>query len=190
MIKYPIMVLISLIHCTMFGQNVLVYNDEGVDQTGLQWVVKFFQSRGDHVDIIDADFLIKNDEWIAQYDKIVIPGGADCQYHTKLTGTGCNNIKKFVSNGGTYIGICAGGYFGCKHIEFAKGTVLEICEDRDLGFFPGIARGPMLKPYVYNTIAMKEPVPPRFDQPSIIPYFMLIITVDQHSSSMTSIQKM
>jgi len=131
--------------------NVLVYNDEGVDRTCLQWVSIFFKKRGNKVKDVNADFLISDTKWITQYDKIVIPGGADCPYHEKLKGIGCDNIRKFVENGGTYIGICAGGYFGSKKVEFALGTDLEVNEYRELAFFPGIARGPMLKPYVYDS---------------------------------------
>lgn len=135
----------------MFGSNILVYNDEGVHPICLQWTLSFFQNRGNDVHAVDADFLINNTEWIDQYDILVIPGGADRPYHKKLQGIGCDNIKHFVKNGGTYIGICAGGYFGCKNIEFAKGTELEICEDRELGFFPGVASGPVLNQYVDNS---------------------------------------
>lgn len=151
MMKLFLLLLISLMHCSMFGSNVLVYNDEGVDQTGLQWTLTFFKNRGDDVSAGNADFLINDTTWIYQYNTLIIPGGADRPYYKNLKGTGCDNIKKFVKNGGTYIGICAGGYFGCQKIEFAKGTELEICEDRELGFFPGVARGPMLKQYVYNS---------------------------------------
>ncbi|MCR4623965.1 MAG: biotin--protein ligase [Alphaproteobacteria bacterium] len=131
--------------------NVLVYNDEGVDRTCLQWVLTFFKKRGNKVTDVNADFLINDTKWITRYDKIVVPGGADCPYHKKLKGAGCNNIKKFVENGGTYIGICAGGYFGSKKVEFGLGTDIEVNEDRELAFFPGVARGPMLKPYAYDS---------------------------------------
>ena len=134
-----------------FGASILVYNDEGVDEASLQLVSTFFKNKGDKVKNVNADFLINNPKWITQHDKIVIPGGADCPYHKKLKGAGCRNIKKFVKNGGTYIGICAGGYFGSKKVEFALGTDLEVNEYRELAFFPGIARGPMLKPYVYDS---------------------------------------
>ena len=152
MIKY-LLAFVLLFECfPIFGDNVLIYSDEGVDKVCLRWVTSFFESKGDDVRNVDAEFLIKHDEeWKTQYDKIVIPGGADCPYHKKLKGQGCDNIKKFVNDGGTYIGICAGGYFGSKKVEFGLGTDLEVNEDRELAFFPGIARGPMLKPYVYDS---------------------------------------
>lgn len=151
MIRYFITLLMLLLFFPTVGANILIYSDEGVDEACLQWVITFFQGKGDIIKVVDANFLINTPKWIDQYDKIVIPGGADCPYHRKLKGKGCSNIKKFVENGGTYIGICAGGYFGCKKVEFALGTDVEVNENRELAFFSGVARGPMLKPYAYNS---------------------------------------
>ena len=151
MVRCFVVFVMALIFPQVFESSILVYKDEGVDESSLRWVIEFFTKRGDKVKTADADFIINNHEWINQYDKIVIPGGADCPYHRKLKGAGCRNIKKFVKNRGTYIGICAGGYFGSQKVEFALGTDLEVNEDRELAFFQGVARGPMLKPYVYNS---------------------------------------
>ena len=96
MIKCFCTIITLLIFLPTFGANILVYNDNGVDWSSLQWVSIFFKNRGDKVKNVNADFLINNPEWMTQYDKIVIPGGADCPYHEKLKGTGCRNIKKFV----------------------------------------------------------------------------------------------
>ena len=118
--------------------NVLVYDDTGVSKVSYDWTVNFFESRGCVVSKVDAsDLHSKN--WMTNTDIVVIPGGADCPYHSKLTGSGCSNIKDFVACGGVYVGICAGGYFDCKRVEFAVGTDLEVCEDRELAFFQGIA---------------------------------------------------
>ena len=38
----------------------------------------------------------------------------------------CARIRKFVEGGGAYLGLCAGAYFGCRHIEFERGTPLEV----------------------------------------------------------------
>ena len=135
----------------IFGASVLIYKDDGVDETSFERAYSFFESRGNIVGTIDSGSLIGSKDWMSKCDKFVIPGGADCPYDRKLKGIGCSNIREFVRNGGTYIGICAGGYFGCKKVEFALGTDLEVNEGRELAFFPGIARGPMLKPYVYDS---------------------------------------
>ena len=138
------------ISSTIQRDTALIYYDWGVaDYSRYE---KFFKSRNYRVQSVKADDLIKED-WIENCERkiLVMPGGADRPYHAKLKGTGCNNIKKFVSEGGIYLGFCAGSYFGCAKIEFAKGKPIEVIEDRELRFFPGLARGPALKDYEYAT---------------------------------------
>lgn len=72
----------------------------------------------------------------------IMPGGRDRPYHAALKGIGNAQIRAFVENGGTYLGICAGAYYGCKRVEFDRGYPLEVCEERELAFFPGTAVGP------------------------------------------------
>lgn len=81
----------------------------------------------------------------------VVPGGADLPYCNELNGEGTRAIKAFVQSGrGSYLGICAGAYFGSAKCEFAVGTNLEVVGDRELSFFKGTACGPHLRPYSYT----------------------------------------
>ena len=84
----------------------------------------------------------------------IMPGGADLPYAAKLNGTGNANIRRFVEQGGTYLGICAGAYYGCRAIEFHKGRADEICENRALAFTDAVAYGslPDIAPYYDNTL--------------------------------------
>lgn len=83
----------------------------------------------------------------------IMPGGRDRPYHAALKGMPNSFIKKFVEQGGTYLGICAGAYYGCKWVEFDQGFPLEVCEERELGFFGGKAIGPA---YGKGTFAYKS----------------------------------
>lgn len=80
--------------------------------------------------------------WIHTTSIFLMPGGRDCPYHEDLSGLGNAQIRRFVEQGGTYIGICAGAYYGCKRVEFDRGFPLEVCQDRELCFFSGKAVGP------------------------------------------------
>lgn len=74
----------------------------------------------------------------------VMPGGADLYYCEKLNGAGNARIRAYVEQGGTYFGICAGAYYACRRIEWAKNEgEHSICGDRELGFFKGTAIGPV-----------------------------------------------
>lgn len=73
----------------------------------------------------------------------VMPGGADLYYCEKLNGDGNETIRAFAENGGTYLGICAGAYYGCREIEWAKEETQPICGPRELAFYNGKAIGPV-----------------------------------------------
>jgi glutamine amidotransferase-like uncharacterized protein len=82
---------------------------------------------------------------------LIIPGGADLPYVRKLNGLGNQQIQHYVSEGGSFLGICAGGYYGSAYVEFDKDGPLEVLGERELQFFQGKAIGPILAPYDYAT---------------------------------------
>lgn len=91
------------------------------------------------------------DNWEAKAALLVIPGGADIPYTKALNGIGNQKIRSYVENGGSFLGICAGSYYGGAFVDFAKGTIIEVQGDRELSFFPGVVRGPILAPFDYQT---------------------------------------
>ncbi len=134
-------------HQTM--KDILLYADEGVCPAGL---LSLFHSLHEeqlhhhfHIKRVDRRYLIDSC-WEKQTALIVIPGGRDLPYHRALAGQGNRRIRAFVEQGGQYLGICAGGYYGCASIEFEKGQPLEVVGVRELAFFPGVARGPAYGP--------------------------------------------
>jgi len=126
-------------------QQVIVYVDQGVDGIALKHTVKTLSQEIDRtkVAIRRADSnTLKTTDWEKETALLVIPGGRDVYYHACLDGIGTEKIRRFVENGGSYLGICAGAYFACNSIEFEKGSALEVCGERSLSFFPGVAQGP------------------------------------------------
>lgn len=85
---------------------------------------------------------------------LVMPGGADMGYCRTLNGAGNRRITQFVRNGGRYLGLCAGGYYGSKSCEFEVGDkTMEVIGDRELAFYPGICRGGAFPGFVYHSEA-------------------------------------
>jgi glutamine amidotransferase-like uncharacterized protein len=83
--------------------------------------------------------------WQDRAALIVFSGGGVTAFKHALGETGLSAIKGYVSNGGHYLGTCAGGYFGAAQIEFtgydlAKRTTYQK-QSPGLGFFNGVARG-------------------------------------------------
>jgi biotin---protein ligase len=100
---------------------------------------------------VTGDMLIK-EPWTANCAALVFPGGADQGYCRTLDGEGNRRIKRYVEGGGVYIGFCAGGYYGSKRCEFEVGSKpMEVVGERELAFFPGIARGCAFPGFVYHS---------------------------------------
>lgn len=54
---------------------------------------------------------------LAGYDVLAMPGGSDGSYYVSSSSISGTAIKSFVSNGGGYLGICAGAYSGVKAVS-------------------------------------------------------------------------
>lgn len=102
---------------------------------------------------VTGEMLIK-EPWTLTCALLVIPGGADLGYCRVLNGAGNRRIEQFVRRGGAYLGLCAGGYYGCKRCEFEVGNkTMEVIGERELAFFPGICRGGAFGGFVYQSEA-------------------------------------
>ena len=102
---------------------------------------------------ITGEMLIR-EPWTLTCAMLVIPGGADLGYCRELNGAGNRRIEQFVRRGGAYLGLCAGGYYGCKRCEFEVGDkTMEVIGERELAFFPGICRGGAFPGFVYHSEA-------------------------------------
>jgi biotin--protein ligase len=97
---------------------------------------------------------ILEEPWTASCALLVLPGGADLGYCRSLNGDGNRQIEQYVRRGGSYLGLCAGGYYACAKCEFEVGhRALEVVGRRELAFFPGICRGCAFKGFVYHSEA-------------------------------------
>ncbi|KAL1920953.1 uncharacterized protein VTP21DRAFT_11588 [Calcarisporiella thermophila] len=130
--------------------NVLVYNGEGASTLSVNHVterLKFLLGHKYDVISIDAQAL-RTEPWEDSCALLVVPGGRDLPYVRDLP---ANSISNFVSRGGRYIGFCAGSYYASSEIEFMRGVAgMEVCGKRELGFFPGLCRGPIYPGFTYE----------------------------------------
>lgn len=126
-------------------KKIVIYADQGTSPysvSSIIWALESLDlSRKFIIEKVTKDYF-KLDTWEKQTALIIFPGGKDLPYHEALQGEALKQIRRFIENGGKYLGICAGAYFGCEQIEFEKGGPLEVLGKRDLCFFPGKAIGP------------------------------------------------
>lgn len=125
---------------------IRIYNDSGCSKLCIYYLCKSLKISKKKVNFIDHKELIESN-WEENTSILIIPGGRDIPYFELLKGVGCKKIYNYVSNGGKYIGICAGAYFACNFIEFEKGTPNEVLSYRDLNFFYGKAVGSIYPNY-------------------------------------------
>lgn len=96
--------------------------------------------------------MITKEPWTTTCALLVLPGGADLGYCRTLNGAGNRRIDQYVRRGGSYLGLCAGGYYGSKRCEFEVGNkTLEVTGSRELGFYPGTCRGGAFPGFVYQS---------------------------------------
>ncbi len=134
-------------------RSIYIYNDEGVSSNALLHATHTFKAilpASFSIKTIDAKGVIKND-WSRDAVLFIMPGGADLPYAKKLNGAGNHQIKNYVQNGGSYLGLCAGAYYAASEIAFDENGPLEVMGKRELGFFEGKAIGPILAQYDYNS---------------------------------------
>lgn len=112
----------------MTSLKIAIYSGEGASPVSLPGL------------LLNATDIIKTN-WDQTCQMLLMPGGRDLPYHTALQGEGNRKIRKFVENGGKYLGICAGAYYGASFVEFDLNYPLEVVGKRELAFFLGTASG-------------------------------------------------
>lgn len=136
--------------------TIWVYDDEGASELSVQSALATMQDKLSYSMLITIHTIssqdIINNKLSESKDigVLVMPGGADLPYCQKLDGQGNDIIRDFIGAGNLYIGICAGGYYGARDIQFSgqryenrRKKSYEINGPRELAFFSGTAIGSM-----------------------------------------------
>ncbi|KAF2191206.1 class II aaRS and biotin synthetase [Zopfia rhizophila CBS 207.26] len=136
--------------------NVLVYSGNGSTTESVRhclYTLRRLLSPTYAVISITGDVIIK-EPWTASCALLVFPGGADLGYCRTLNGEGNRRISQYVNRGGSYLGFCAGGYYGTSRCEFeVNDKKMAVVGDRELCFYPGICRGLAFAGFVYHSEA-------------------------------------
>lgn len=64
---------------------------------------------------IDENGILLYPDGSPRFRVVYMNGGKAMNHSRSLTETGRDNIRKFVENGGSYVGTCAGAYLACKY---------------------------------------------------------------------------
>jgi biotin--protein ligase len=137
--------------------SIFVYNDYGSSEVSVNQLVTCLRKLYPHIQLelingqaIRDGRLMQKDDRTDSRRLFCMGGGFDLGYLKTLGKVGCEQIRTFVNSGGLYLGVCAGAYIACDFIEFDAGGPLEVTGKRELGFFPGKAKGPVNASFKYN----------------------------------------
>lgn len=135
--------------------NILVYTGPGTTPHSTKQAIETLRSHlSPHYAVIPVSSqLLHSEPWQNKTSMLVIPGGADSAIVKEFRERGIDRkIKDWVKRqGGRYLGLCSGGYYGSARCEFEVGDLaMEVSGPRELGFFPGVARGCAFKGFQYG----------------------------------------
>ncbi|KAF6816364.1 biotin-protein ligase ligase [Colletotrichum sojae] len=136
--------------------NVLVYTGTGTTVESVRHCIASLRRllSPNYAVIPVAEAALLKEPWQPTCALLVVPGGGDLGYCRVLNGAGNRRFLEFVRRGGSYLGFCAGGYYGSRRCEFEVGDrTLEVIGSRELGFFPGTCRGGAFKGFAYHSEA-------------------------------------
>lgn len=134
--KKIILILITLsVIVPTKSQDVLIYSDDGTWLDGIIALETFFEHQNVTTKRIYAADL-NADTWNKDADAVIFPGGYSYNYQLAITLDAVDELRNYVSNGGAYIGICAGAYFASKTVEWEGGSY-----PYELALFDGTATG-------------------------------------------------
>lgn len=111
-----------------------VYGDAGVWPLGARSIVSSLEAAGVTCEVLDWSRLLNGN--LERYDALIVPGGFSWFEKLSAGKNGEDAIRDYVSNGGSYLGICAGAYFASKDVHWEGGKY-----PYDLQLFDGIAEG-------------------------------------------------
>ncbi|KAI0998568.1 Biotin--protein ligase [Podosphaera aphanis] len=134
--------------------NVLVYSGVGSTANSVRHCILSLRRliSLNYAVIPVTDRVILNEPWTTSCALLVFPGGADTGYCHALDGQGNRIIDQYIRRGGSYLGFCAGGYYGSSRCEFEVGNKdLEVVGRRELSFFPGTCRGSAFSGFRYRS---------------------------------------
>jgi len=131
------------------GVHIAMYNGDGAWSYGNQAFSRMFDWAGcTYVNVSGHDII---DGCLDNFDILYWPGGHYPAYWEEMGLEGKSAVQEFVSNGGGYMGICAGAYYACDYIvwmdddAFPPPDYKVDGDEFNLDLFEGVAWGPIFE---------------------------------------------
>ena len=125
-------------------RNILIYNGPGVYGESVSKLMRLFGYVKGPWEISEVGQQeVCPEKWIPSETLFILPGGKAGEYDEHL-GEQIAKLKRFVKEGGFFFSVCGGSYFASKQTIYQLSTVECLEKTRALGFFKGVAKGPLI----------------------------------------------
>ncbi len=122
----PIQSVAQVEHDDLTGVKVAIYNGTGVMYSSHMALSRMFEWMNASVVNVNTPQIL--DDFLDDFDILVVPGGSETLYNSELDSEGKQKVKDFVTNGGSYFGICGGATFGVTYLRFFSGFMSPVNE--------------------------------------------------------------
>jgi glutamine amidotransferase-like uncharacterized protein len=102
--------------------RVALYADAGAGSGGINTVEAQLLESGKEVVRVKGEEIARG-ILSTGFDVVVFTGGSGSRQGNTLGDEGRENVRQFVSDGGGYVGICAGAYLACTHFSWGVGVL-------------------------------------------------------------------
>lgn len=102
--------------------EVAVYDDKGSWDAGVQGYEHLLKKLGVTYRAITAKDLLGGALQSGGFHLLYMPGGESWQYLSDLGEAGAKQVRAFVQNGGSYVGICAGAFYATSDRQGGHAT--------------------------------------------------------------------
>ena len=127
------------------GADVALYTDDGDGAwpEGVIAITNMLNTLGyTHECIAATDLNFSNQDFSDLYSMILFPGGFAYYYNIDILKAGKQRIRRFLKQGGGYMGICAGSFFACDSIVWTNEPSDETWL-YNLDILDGVGTGPI-----------------------------------------------
>ena len=147
--KLFLLVFVFFVQITWALPQVILYEGKGAWNTGTDNLKKFLEFYQIHYDSAGPQDLILGDLDLKNPKLLIMPGGESWVYLKDLGAEGAENIRNFVDQGGSYLGICAGAFYATSHrkggvatgpygIGLLEGTAMDGTYLEEPGYIEGV----------------------------------------------------
>jgi hypothetical protein len=109
--------------------KVAIYDHSDGSANGPQNLLRFLTPKSGFECVRVSPEEIRNGV-LEDFDVLIVPGGSGSKQSRMLEERGCDEVRRYVKNGGGYVGICAGSYLASSHYDWSLGLINARVWDR------------------------------------------------------------